>query len=215
MATPTCLKQQARIAHSGAALHPAHCAHAPPGLSSILRSFYGIVEDVKRKPYDLLDFQRTAFDRDHLEFNVQLHDLEMQLQVRGGSSISWLAVGECRAARAPRGSKVECQEPEPAACNPCTHPPHPAPAPCRNLCRRRLSASPAPSTRSRCWASSHPCWARATACALRSNPSTWLCSSTTAATWRRWRRSTRRSATTRRLCATRRPPQVGRWERRG
>jgi dynein heavy chain len=39
------------------------------------------VDDVKRKPYDLLDFSRTQYERDMLEFEVNIHDLEMGLQV--------------------------------------------------------------------------------------------------------------------------------------
>lgn len=51
------------------------------GLEGVLKSFYGIVDDVKRKPYDLLDYARNQFDRDYLEFNVNIHDLEINLQV--------------------------------------------------------------------------------------------------------------------------------------
>lgn len=47
----------------------------------MIRSFHNIVDDVKRKPYDLLDYYKTQFDRDYLEFNVNIHDLEMALQV--------------------------------------------------------------------------------------------------------------------------------------
>lgn len=46
----------------------------------MLKAFWAIVDDVKRKPYDLLDFSRTQFDRDYLEFNVNIHDLEISLQ---------------------------------------------------------------------------------------------------------------------------------------
>jgi hypothetical protein len=54
------------------------------GLEAVLRSFYQIVEDVKRKPYDLLDYARNTFDRDYLEFNVNIHDLDSQMQARAG-----------------------------------------------------------------------------------------------------------------------------------
>jgi dynein heavy chain len=47
----------------------------------VIKSFYQIVDDVKRKPYDLLDYTRNQFDRDYLELNVNIHDLEIQLQV--------------------------------------------------------------------------------------------------------------------------------------
>jgi len=57
-----------------------------PGLEGVLKSFWSIVDDVKRKPYDLLDFSRTQFDRDYLEFNVNIHDLEISLQAFINSS---------------------------------------------------------------------------------------------------------------------------------
>lgn len=50
------------------------------GLDQMIKNFYNIVDDIKRKPYDLLDFYRTQFDRDFLEFNVNIHDLELSLQ---------------------------------------------------------------------------------------------------------------------------------------
>lgn len=52
----------------------------------MLKAFWAIVDDVKRKPYDLLDFSRTQFDRDYLEFNVNIHDLEISLQAFINSS---------------------------------------------------------------------------------------------------------------------------------
>lgn len=54
------------------------------GLEQMIRSLNHIIDDVKRKPYDLLDFARNQFDRDFLEFNVNIHDLEIQLQVWAG-----------------------------------------------------------------------------------------------------------------------------------
>ena len=44
------------------------------------KNFHNIVDDVKRKPYDLMDFHKNQFDRDFLEFNVNIHDLEVALQ---------------------------------------------------------------------------------------------------------------------------------------
>lgn len=58
----------------------------PAGLEGVLKAFWSIVDDVKRKPYDLLDFSRTQFDRDYLEFNVNIHDLEISLQAFINSS---------------------------------------------------------------------------------------------------------------------------------
>ncbi|GFR42148.1 hypothetical protein Agub_g3000 [Astrephomene gubernaculifera] len=50
------------------------------GLDTMLKSLNNIIDDVKRKPYDLLDYSKNAFDRDFLEFNVNINDLELQLQ---------------------------------------------------------------------------------------------------------------------------------------
>ena len=38
------------------------------------------MEDFKRKPYDLLDYSKNTFDRDFLEFNVNVAELETALQ---------------------------------------------------------------------------------------------------------------------------------------
>jgi hypothetical protein len=55
-----------------------------PGLEAVLRAFYQIVDDIKRKPYDLLDYAHNTFDRDYLEFNVNIHDLDSQMQACWG-----------------------------------------------------------------------------------------------------------------------------------
>lgn len=58
----------------------------------MLKSLYTIIDDVKRKPYDLLDYTRNQFDRDYLEFNVNIHDLEISLQV--GEAMADLCAAE-------------------------------------------------------------------------------------------------------------------------
>ncbi|PSC73956.1 flagellar outer dynein arm heavy chain gamma [Micractinium conductrix] len=50
------------------------------GVAAVLAKFSEVVEDIKKRPYDLLDFSRTQFDRDLLEFSVQINDLEAALQ---------------------------------------------------------------------------------------------------------------------------------------
>eukprot|EP00884_Botryococcus_braunii_P007425 jgi/Botrbrau1/16684/Bobra.0317s0002.1 len=50
------------------------------GLQKMVRDFYSIVEDIKRRPYDLLDYGQNQFERDFLEFKVNIHDLELALQ---------------------------------------------------------------------------------------------------------------------------------------
>lgn len=51
------------------------------GLEEIVQNFDSVVDDIRRKPYDLLDFSNTQFDRDYMEFNVNIHELEMAIQV--------------------------------------------------------------------------------------------------------------------------------------
>lgn len=50
------------------------------GLEEMIKAFFKIVEDFRRKPYDLMDYTKNQFDRDYLEFNVNIHDLETTLQ---------------------------------------------------------------------------------------------------------------------------------------
>ena len=50
------------------------------GLEAVIKRFAEITDDMKRKPYDLLDFYDAKFDRDLMDFEVQIHDLETQLQ---------------------------------------------------------------------------------------------------------------------------------------
>jgi dynein heavy chain, axonemal len=51
------------------------------GLIEIIATFHTITDDVRNKGLDLLDFYNTQFDREYLEFNVNIHDLEMRLQM--------------------------------------------------------------------------------------------------------------------------------------
>lgn len=51
------------------------------GLGEVMSRFANILEEVRRKPYDLLDASQTIFERDYLEFNVHISDLETSLQV--------------------------------------------------------------------------------------------------------------------------------------
>lgn len=50
------------------------------GLEDMVKTFFEIVDEFKRKPYDMLDYMKSQFDRDYLEFNVQINDLETALQ---------------------------------------------------------------------------------------------------------------------------------------
>ena len=54
--------------------------HNIEGMDSLIKNFFGIVDEFKRKPYDLLDYTKNQFDRDYLEFNVSIHELETALQ---------------------------------------------------------------------------------------------------------------------------------------
>ena len=54
--------------------------HNLEGMDGLMSNFFGIVADFKRKPYELLDFHMNQFDRDYLEFNANIHELESSLQ---------------------------------------------------------------------------------------------------------------------------------------
>lgn len=56
-----------------------------------MKRFGDIVEEVRRKPYDLLDAAKNIFDRDFLEFNVHINDLELAVQAR--TCPSWKYLG--------------------------------------------------------------------------------------------------------------------------
>ena len=61
-------------------LFPLQNTHIP-GLLAIMARFEAIKDNIRSKPYDLLDFRKTQFDRDFMEFNVNINDLETDLQV--------------------------------------------------------------------------------------------------------------------------------------
>ena len=52
------------------------------GLEALMARFGNILEEVRRKPYDLLDASKTIFERDFLEFNVHISDLEASVQAQ-------------------------------------------------------------------------------------------------------------------------------------
>jgi dynein heavy chain len=50
------------------------------GLGPLLRTFGEIVKGFRSKGYDLLDFHSNRFDRDYVDFNVKMNELEASLQ---------------------------------------------------------------------------------------------------------------------------------------
>ena len=54
--------------------------HRVEGMEALMKTFQSIVDDFKKKPYELLDYQKGQFDRDFLEFNANIHELESSLQ---------------------------------------------------------------------------------------------------------------------------------------
>ena len=46
----------------------------------MLRTFNEIVKGFRSKGYDLLDFHSNRFDRDYVDFNVKMNELESSLQ---------------------------------------------------------------------------------------------------------------------------------------
>jgi len=54
--------------------------HSIEGMESITAKFSQIVDDMRRKPYDIFDFNKASFERDYLDFQAAIHDLEALLQ---------------------------------------------------------------------------------------------------------------------------------------
>lgn len=54
--------------------------HNVEGMEILIHRFFDIMIEFKRKPYDLLDFTKSAFDRDYLEYTVHIEELEKQVQ---------------------------------------------------------------------------------------------------------------------------------------
>ena len=54
--------------------------HNVEGMEILIQRFFDIMIEFKRKPYDLLDFTKNAFDRDYLEYTVNIGELEQQVQ---------------------------------------------------------------------------------------------------------------------------------------
>ena len=50
------------------------------GMNTLMEKFHSIVADLKGKKHNLLDFFNQDFDRDYVEFNVRINDLERSLQ---------------------------------------------------------------------------------------------------------------------------------------
>ncbi len=50
--------------------------HKLEGMDDLIGMFFGLIDGFKRKRHDLLDFQRNDFDRDYVEFNARISELE-------------------------------------------------------------------------------------------------------------------------------------------
>mgnify|MGYP002834821241 CR=1 FL=1 len=50
------------------------------GMEDLIEQFHAIVKDFRQKKHDLLDYHNNKFDRDYVEFNVKISDLEGSLQ---------------------------------------------------------------------------------------------------------------------------------------
>jgi dynein heavy chain len=55
--------------------------HKLEGMEDLIAHFFSLIDGFKRKRHDLLDFQRNDFDRDYVEFNVKIAELETRLQM--------------------------------------------------------------------------------------------------------------------------------------
>jgi dynein heavy chain len=54
--------------------------HRFDGMERLIHSFNSILEEFRNKRHDLLDFHQNRFDRDYVEFNVRISELESALQ---------------------------------------------------------------------------------------------------------------------------------------
>lgn len=55
-------------------------AYKIDGMEPLVLKFFRMVDKLKQQPYDLLDYAKTIFDRDYLEYNVNVVELEGALQ---------------------------------------------------------------------------------------------------------------------------------------
>ena len=55
-------------------------AHKLDGMEGLIEEFKKIINSFKTKGHDLLGFDSNKFDRDYVEFNVQISELEGSLQ---------------------------------------------------------------------------------------------------------------------------------------
>jgi len=55
-------------------------AHQIEGMGPHMDAVMQVFEETKRKPYDLLDYTKTAFDRDDVEFRGKIAKIELELQ---------------------------------------------------------------------------------------------------------------------------------------
>ena len=54
--------------------------HRFDGMEPLVKRFGSILDEFRNKRHDLLDFQNNRFDRDYVEFNVRISDLERALK---------------------------------------------------------------------------------------------------------------------------------------
>jgi hypothetical protein len=117
-----------------------------------MRGFGDIVEDIRRKPYDLLDASKTVFDRDFLEFSVHIHDLELAIHARPRSSTAKACCDCC----SPVASNAAAALGSSAAA-PAQQLMVPAPARARASSTPASTTSAPPRPRSTCCSSSRSC----------------------------------------------------------
>lgn len=93
------------------------------GLEAVIQRFQIITDDMKRKTYDLLNFTDSKFDRDLMEFEVQIHDLETQLQSFINSAFENISSTEQASSfgRSPEPNGG-LSSPLPSACSPTSTP---------------------------------------------------------------------------------------------
>ena len=116
--------------------------HRVEGMESLMKTFQTIVDDFRRKPNELLDYQKGQFDRDYLEFNANIHELESSLQGFINSSFENITSTEQGSSKQQR-TATTLPRPTPSLAPPLTPPSLPDPGTALMMLKSSRSSSSA------------------------------------------------------------------------
>ena len=63
------------------------------GMEGLITEFFTIIDGFKAKRHDLLGYHNNQFDRDYVEFNVKISELEGASKSELGSDIQYGLIG--------------------------------------------------------------------------------------------------------------------------